>query len=42
MNAGRRGRKTRIFTIVSSLGEIHLVDNDHVPALLEKADYPHV
>ena len=38
VNAGRRMRKRRVLTNVSSLGEIHLVDSGHIPSLLQEAD----
>ena len=38
VNAGRRVRKQRMLTNVSPIGEIHLVDSDHIPPLLQEAD----
>ena len=37
VNAGRRVRKQRVLTNVSSLGEIHLVESDHIPPLQQEA-----
>ena len=38
VNTGRRVRKQRVLTKVSFLGEMHQVDSDHIPPLLQEAD----